>query len=377
VTVASSLRKLVVVGIDGSLNIVTTGTGGSASDSVDATLFARPEADMEIVAPVWSADGRWLAWTETDGVEGRIRVVEESSRNSLIDIPGFVAFCLDPSPDGHRLAHLASGPLGLELGVTDIDSGDTELVARGAPLYWSWSPDGQRLAIHNESELSIVGLGQGPERPEADRLVTDDSGKYLVPWWSPAGDEIIYVDGESRLVVLNLALWEAGGGEPAVLADDQEGYRFAVDPNGRRVAFVCRGEDGEAAVRVLDRLTGESVIAFDESVGGLWWCPDGRRLLALVRASTDAEASVRWAIWDHSDVVVGESFQMSSTLAATVLPFFEQFAPAHRLWSPDGRAVVTAGVSDGGRSEIIVQELDIPTSRVVVAQGTVAWWAPR
>lgn len=374
---ASSVRKLVVVDIDGSLNIVTTGTGNAVPRSVDVSLFARPEADMEIIAPVWSADGRWLAWTETDGVEGRIRVVEESSRDSLIDVPGFVAFCLDPSPDGQRLAHLASGPLGLELGVTDIDSGDTELVARGAPLYWSWSPDGRRLAIHNGSELRIVALGAGAERSEADRLVTDDTGQYLAPWWSPTGDEIIYVDGESRLVVLNLALWEAGAGEPAVLVDDQEGYRFAVDSNGRRVAFVCRGEDGEAAVRVLDRLTGESVIAFDESVAGLWWCPDGRRLLALVRAPKDAESSVRWAVWDHSDVVVGESFQMSSTLAATVLPFFEQFAPAHHLWSPDGRAVVTAGVGDGGRSEIIVQELDSPTSRVVVAEGTVAWWAPR
>ena len=330
-------------------------------------LLARPKTGREILSPVWGPGGQWVAWSESDGVEGRIRVMAPSGEQMLEHV-GFPAFCLDPSPDGGRLAQLASGPLGLELSVVELDTGATSLVARGAPLYWAWGPRGDRLIVHVEQRVFIAQLAAlGGAVVEYDLLA--DVDRFLCPWWSPAGGEVIFVDDSSNLVAYSL-----DGDAAAVIASGQAGYRFTVDRSGQRVALVTQHASG-AVLDVIDRLTGERVTAVDEPVAGMWWSADGGRLLSLVRAGDPEQPFVRWNIWDGSANHLLPPFQPSRVVAETILPFFEQFSAAHHFWSADGSRVVTPGIMRDGRNEIFVQEVAGPPPEPVT-DGVMAWWSP-
>ena len=337
------------------------------ADHHQVDLLARPATGREILSPVWGPTGGWLAWSESDGVEGRIRVMEPSGE-LLLEQVGFPAFCLDPSPDGSRLAQLASGPLGLELSVIELSTGATSLVARGAPIYWAWSPTGNRLVVHVHRRVYIAELAVLGD-PVVEHELLTDVDRFLCPWWSPGGGELVLVDNRSRLVALSL---EGDVSEP--IAEGQPGYRFAVDRSGQRVAVITQRPEG-AVVRVIDRLAGASEVAVDEPVAGVWWSRDGSRLLSLVRAGAEDEPFVRWHTWDGADSVLSAPFQPSRVMAETVLPFFEQFAFAHHFWSPAGDAVLTPGTMRSGRSEIFVQDFEGHPPRPI-ADGVLAWWAP-
>ncbi|MFT5531434.1 MAG: WD40 repeat protein [Candidatus Poriferisodalaceae bacterium] len=379
------MQQLVVLGTDGLIHLVDVGpaegpdslAGNSVvGNRVETSVLGRPPAGSAISAPVWGPDGSWVAWSESDGVEGTIRVVDVAGGGDLARIQGFVAFVLVPSPDGRRIAHLATGPLGLELSVSDIKGRSvkgpraSQLIARGAPLYWAWAPDGDRLVVHREGEVTVHDLRDGSE------VALDvKADGFLAPWWSAGGDEIIFVDAAHRLVVVPAD----GAVDPIPIFQGQRGYRFAVDPTGQRVAVVIAGPDGpgeDTHVAVIDRLTGEPEIVVDEPVAGMWWSPDGRRLLTLVRAGGRDEPFVRWAVWDGGDALLSAPFQPSSQLATTILPFFEQFASAHSFWSPDSESLVTPGVMRGGRSEVFVHHIGVQRPPRPVCAGVLAWWRP-
>jgi len=355
--------RLVGLGTDRLLYVVDV-----ADDSHEASLLARPDAGREILSPVWGPGGRWVAWSESDGVDGRVRVRTPAGED-LLDQPGFPAFCLDPSPDGSQLASLATGPLGLELSVIDLESGSTTLVARGAPLYWTWGPSGRRLAVHVHRRVFVANLGVLGPGTAVEHDLLADVDRFLTPWWSPAGGELVLVDDRQRLVALSF-----DGEVIAPIAEGQPGYRFAVDPAGQRVALVSQRSEF-AVVDVVDRLTGERVTAIDEPVAGMWGSGDGSRLLALVRAGEEGQPFVRWGIWDGGETTLTAPFQPSRVVAETVLPFFEQFAFSHRFWTENSDAIVTPGIMRGGRSEIFVQTFDDRPPRPVM-DGSIGWWSP-
>lgn len=354
-----------MLGTDGLLYVADV---GDASHQVE--LLARPRTGREILAPVWGPGGDWLAWSESDGVDGRVRVMTPTGEG-VLEQAGFPAFCLDPSPDGQYLAQLSTGPLGLELTVIELATGATTLVARGAPLYWAWAPGARRLAVHVHRRLFIAHIG-AMDGAVIEYDLLDDVDRFLAPWWSPGAGELVAVDDQQRLVAISF-----DDDERTPVAAGQSGYRFAVDAAGQRVALVSQHHDG-AVVDVVDRLTGERVTAVDEPVAGMWWSPDGTALGSLVRAGGADEPLVRWNVWrggDASQNFLSAPFQPSRVVAETVLPFFEQFAFAHHFWSPASQRLVMPGVMRGGRNEVFVHEPGAGAPRSIT-DGTLAWWAP-
>lgn len=314
----------------------------------------------QVRTAVWSTAGGWAAYAvdsvDLDGPR-ELRVLPADGSPERVLASSLTAFYLCPSPCGRWLSHLSPGPLGLELAVSEVATGELRVIERGQPLYWAWSPDSARLAVHLADQLSVVDLATG----EAQMLTADADG-FLAPWWTPDGSVVAAVDG--RLVSFGL------DGSRAELAPSATG-RFALDGDGRRLALVQVGDEGPG-VAVFDLLTGERHQVTGERTGGFFWSPDGTRLAVLVVAGA---SQLQWLVFDGDRSVRLPPFQPSGVWLRDVLPFFEQYSQSHATWSADGTRLVAPGLADGD-PRAVVQTVDAPLRTDHVAGGSLAWWAP-
>ncbi len=58
-----------------------------------------------------------------------------------------------------------------------------------------------------------------------------------------------------------------------------------------------------------------------------------------------------------------------------ILPFFDQYALSHRLWSPDGASFAIPVVAADGSDQVMIVQADGSGARAV-ARGVVAFWSP-
>jgi len=124
-------------------------------------LASRPGTDM---APVWSPDGKHVAWWRADPEE----------QNLLLFI-------------------------------VDVDSGEVTALGEGA--YPTWSPDGKHIACMHEEEppegvipaqadveIYLIDTDTG----ERTNLTNDPGGDFW-PTWSPDGTEIVFISTRDNL----------------------------------------------------------------------------------------------------------------------------------------------------------------------------------
>ena len=68
------------------------------------------------------------------------------------------------------------------------------------------------------------------------------------------------------------------------------------------------------------------------------------------------------------------SFKPTDLFVTQFLPYFDQYALSHRIWSPAGDAVVLPMVEAGGREAVYVVPTDgRPLQRLV--DGSMAFWS--
>ena len=321
-----------------------------------------PAEEVRATTAVWSAAGNWTAWSvDTNTVEGRhqLWLHDELSDSAQVLADSLTAFYLCPSPCGRFLSHLSPGPLGLELAVSDVQTGSLHIIERGQPMFWSWSPDSSHLAVHVEGRV-VIAQRDGSEA----RVACDDAGQFTVPWWLP-GDSVAYAAADHRLVASEV------DGSTRTLVEDCGPGRFSVDPDGRRIAMIDDGS-GHELLAVVDLLTGERQEVLTDPTLAFFWSPLGGRLAALVVASSD---TVRWAIFDGTTVEWLTPFRPNGSWLNAVIPFFEQYAQSHAVWSENGEELVAVTQDADGRGEAIVQLVDGrgPDRRLVDAE--LAWWA--
>lgn len=215
----------------------------SSPSGTGARLVARDATD-----PVWSRDGRWLAYVRGEREVWRVRADGAGNRRV--------------SPRGVR----ASDP--------------------------AWSPDGRRLA-YTETQSTVVG-GYPDERATV-YVVGREGGKARrlhrghSPAWSPDGRVIVFAD---RGV---LATIKPSGTRFRVLRDDIYAHNIRFSPVARKLVFTSTGGDPQSPsrVRTLDLRTGSLRTVWRRALGGhvgnVVWTPDGRRLAYLLDhfSSTD------------------------------------------------------------------------------------------
>jgi len=354
--------------------------------------------------PTWSPDGTRLAVSRVQiapnrSLEVSVQVIDAVTGISRIvyenDVPGLIAdgspHYLYWSPDGELLSFLATTRQGMTLFAVNPDTSEGAIaLERGAPLYFSWSGNGQALIVHSRDEVKLL------RRP----LLVDDPQHlasavgFRTPALSVDGESWAWSGGDATGSVIYVG---GGGGNTALhILDTGPLVAFMWSPDGRTLA-VADNPDPQGRIYQRLRLVSSDGSGLrtlvEEPLLAFYWAPNSA-LLAWVgvdaeeqvfemKASPVVEAS------QSSDAQPPDARQLfrfrPSGETFTMFSFFDQYAYSHSPWSPDSTRLVVAGSEGtvaerrngnsptGARVYVLDAVGDAPPSEI--AQGSVAFWS--
>ncbi|HYN06367.1 MAG TPA: S41 family peptidase [Vicinamibacterales bacterium] len=253
----------------------------------------------------WSRDGQWIHYSSgTRDIAGNdlYRVRAAGGTPMLVSADRFTnEFFSAPSPDGQTLAFSARGNASGQWwrkGHSHLDeseiwimkgfqtSGYEKIVDRGAKNLWPmWSADGRSL-FYMSDRSGAENIWVKPLSGQPRAVTQFKAGRVLWPNISYDGSTIVFernfgiwkLDTQSgQAAEVRIARRGASIGPVTEHLSLTTGFQdLALSPDGRKVAFVARGEifaasarDGGDAARVTRSLARESQVA---------WAPDSRRL---------------------------------------------------------------------------------------------------
>ena len=391
-TTADRLNRIVYVTRDG--RIATMNPNGR-----DGRLLT--ETRRNYLFPAWSPVGDEIAVIGS-GADGttivQLQDNEETEEHLLFVSSQESVIYLYWSPDGRYLSFIASDEeQGLSLHITAPDTiEESRVLTSGQPFYWHWTADAQNVFIHTGAQgsgarltlLDIQGEGEGeniamPGSFQSPGISAD--GRY----WAYA--EAVAV-GSSWLVVAD--------SESGELQRERHGGQIALgwSPTANQLAFISGSEDDGrfyGSLRLLDIVTGETTVLSRETVLAFFWSPDGRYLAYFTtnRAGDDnIQAAIRQQLGKSAqqqqllfrlfvvDVTTGEGLHLADftptfLFLSQFLPFFDQYALSHRLWSPDSNALVLPmRIQDEPHIFIVPISGGLPQD---IAVGDMAFWSQR
>lgn len=336
--------------------------------------------------PATAPDGRRIAYIGRAGGETLLFSLELASgrRAELYRSRESPPLYATWSPDGRYISFLVNmrgGGLGAHIVPAD-GSRPAELVGTSpSSSYFAWRPDSGALLLHSGGGDGVRGRVAtfAPGQAEPLREVADP-GFFQAPAWSVDGADFFYVAQpdpggpltaervESRLTRVG-----AAGGPPQVLASEQQAALiFSRAPASDDLAYTTVGPAGFGALKVVAAGGGaaRTLSRPDEAVAAFFWAPDGARIAYLTIERHEGQPPrFSWHLVAAGGGVVRDlgSFVPSPAFAALV-NFFDAYALALDLWSPDGRELVFG--SDEG-----VFALDVASgTRQRRADGVLGLW---
>ncbi len=217
----------------------------------------------------------------------------------------------------------------------------------------------QDIVVDQQAELvghqGVVAMGFSPIRPQ---LAFSSPGEPENSFYGP----------------LNLIDLELGTSRPLVSSTV---LAFFWSPDGRSIAFLTLESvedpfdlDG-APVASLANREAINEIELSETAGS-------RGIFAKIQTPPDEEARIGLGV-SIVDVDSGEItklivFEPSTIFLNQFLPFFDQYALSHQLWSPDSNALVLPMEDKNNKAYIVVVPID-GRDPIPIARGVTAFWS--
>jgi Tol biopolymer transport system component len=309
-------------------------------------LTTSPRTEF-VMAPVWSPDGRRIAYvTIRNGQEGiYVRAANgQGSDELLYKNPGAFLNLSDWSSDGRFLSFAISDLKGGALYVLPLDGSrdrqPVEIVHSDLRLFGPrFSPDGRFMSYSQVDQANRVEVFVRP----IDRATTGgpwqiSDGSSSMAFWRRDGKELYYLARDQSIMVADVSTSPTFSfGKPKVLYRQQT----AVP---ERVAYIS--SDGERFL-VLPRPRGpqlQQITIFDrqgqivKKVGepGLYgqpsFSPDARRLL-VTKADLQTGQADLWTI----ELASGKTTRLTN----------DTLPKAGPLWSPDGKYIYYSSFRNG------------------------------
>ncbi len=381
-------NRIAVVDAAGDLATVAANGADRRDHPVEGTTFE---------FPAWSPDGTRLAAIGGDGTEGAVYVFDEGTnapraRAATIVYPASTAYPIYASwsPDGQRIAILTSENDGLALRIVAADgSTSAGIVYRGQPLYWDWV-DNAHLLVHSGAPGPQAFVGEVALDAATSNVVSGTPGPFQAPGVSANGAHVAYVatssDTPAAVVV------EGRTDRARVQAPVQGASALGWSPLDDQLAYTAPATDNGVpfgALKVMDVRSGATRTLLDGLVIAYFWAPNGRTMAAIrivpaagptaaltpMTAATATELQLALVEVATGNPVLARSIRLPNLVVSQFLPFFDQYAHSHRVWSPSSDAVVLPLVDGSGASHITVIPVDGSAPRVI-ADGVAAFWSP-
>ncbi len=331
----------------------------------------------------WARDGRWLYFASTSrdiaGMNDLFRVSAEGGTPMQVSADRYTnEYFSAPAPDGNTLAFTARGLASGQWwrkGHSHIDEAEIWLLhnadsgqgtyerivpAGGAKQMWPmWGADGRsifyvsdRTDERNTNGAQNIWTTQPGPRAGQRRVTNFTDGRVLWPNISYDGREIVFernfriwkMDTQSGKVAAVSITRRGVPAGPAVehMRLSEQIQELALAPDGKKVAFVVRGEvfaasaaDGGDAARVTNSPADEYQIA---------WSPDSRKLVYV----SDRDSVPHLFLYDFA---TNAETQLTRDAADDSTPRF----------SPDGKLLAF----QRGAKELRVLHMDDKRERVV------------
>jgi TolB protein len=383
---ATAGNRIVIVDVDGGIRTVAPDGGSVRQYDIHnaGTTF-----------PAFSPDGGRLAAIGLAGQAPGVYMLDEASREGdgpaaparVFDGAAAPPFYLDWTPDGRSVAFLASEADGLSMRVVPADgSAEAMTVHRGSPLYWDWA-DPTHALIHAGTTGPDAYFGE-----VSTAGGTAEASVAVMPAFRAPG---ISHDGRYRAYVVDTD--QPGSPADVSLVIDERGGEadrriplsgptaFGWSPSASELAYLGSSGSTLLAGSLLLASATETAGArlVDGDVIAFVWAPDGRSIAAFSLTPQDtapnAGEGVRLRLTVVDVATRAVRLERLVAPAAPILeqfvPFFDQYALSHRLWSPASDALVLPLVDDEDVSKITILSIDRSPDREV-GPGVIAFWSP-
>jgi Tol biopolymer transport system component len=272
---------------------------GESKDTVRGSLWiassngkeATPvtEAPGRIRSPVWSPDGRMIAYLLDDGTTENTREL----RFLQIRDDGRPAAAPSKLELPFETSHLAGWTVRNEIGILKsipstsgiykiaVTGGMATLIKAGEGDHPRWSPDGNRIYFGSQGAIEWI-TSEGGESQEVPfrtmEVVESDHGASNKP--SPDGSRLVFVGYLKESAAKSPNIWTipSSGGTPRQITDIRSpaGVGFPCwAPGGKVIAFVKVDLGGGPCMNFVPAQGGESRRVTEVGFAPIAWSPNG------------------------------------------------------------------------------------------------------